>query len=64
MWDLERSSENYEIVNAALDIKSIAPNMSCMICLEIKAVICFVLFFTVRFNKRFNLPQMVFLCNA
>lgn len=24
MWDLERSSENYEIMNAALDIKLVA----------------------------------------
>lgn len=44
MWDLERSSENYEIANAALDIKSIALNMSCVICVEIKAIICFVFY--------------------
>lgn len=57
MWDLERSRENYEIVNAPLDIKSVAPNMSCVICLEIKAIICFVLFLALWFSKSFNLPH-------
>lgn len=43
MWDLEGISENYEIMNAALDVKSIGPSKSCAICLEIRAMICFVL---------------------
>lgn len=34
-----RSSKNYEIMNAVLDIKSAVPNLSCLIFLEIRSII-------------------------
>nr|XP_051682181.1 DNA mismatch repair protein Mlh3 isoform X3 [Oryctolagus cuniculus] len=36
MWTLERSNENYEIMNVSLDVKSVAPSVSFVICLEIR----------------------------
>lgn len=60
MWDLDGVSENDEIIRAALDVKFIASNLSCVSCLEIRAVICF----TMCFSKRFHLHQMIVFHNA
>lgn len=62
MRSLERSSENYEIMSAALYVKFVISSMSCVICLEIRSIIWFyVVWFINWLNKRFYLAQIVFL---